>query len=194
MWPTNGETAYYQSRGMNFIRLPFRWERLQTTNSGTLDPTNLGRMSAFVNYATSHGMYVMLDPHNFMRYYPNPRSGTQNATNGLVGTPSPIYSVSYSDFSNFWYQVAAIYKTNDHVFFGLNNEPANMPETQLVAALNLGIQGIRNAGATNMIFVPGNRWTGAWTWSNPDSWGAANSVRQQLLYRSAPVPGCQRFR
>jgi endoglucanase len=176
MWPTNGETAYYQSRGMNFIRLPFRWERLQTTNSGPLEPTNLGRMSAFVNYATSHGMYVMLDPHNFMRYYPNPRGGTQNATNGLVGTPSPIYSVSYSDFSNFWYQVAAIYKTNDHVFFGLNNEPANMPETQLVAALNLGIQGIRNAGATNMIFVPGNRWTGAWTWSNPDSWGAANSV------------------
>ena len=36
MWPTNGETAYYQSRGMNFIRLPFRWERLQLTNSSPL--------------------------------------------------------------------------------------------------------------------------------------------------------------
>jgi endoglucanase len=176
MWPTNGETAYYQSRGMNFIRLPFRWERLQITNSATLDPVNLARMDAYISYATSHGMYVLIDPHNFMRYYPNPRSSFQTTTTGLVGSSNATYAVSYADFSNFWYQVAAIYKTNDHVFFGLNNEPANMQETQLVAALNFGIQGIRNAGATNMIFVPGNRYTGAWTWSNSDANGAANAT------------------
>jgi endoglucanase len=174
-WPTNGEVAYYQSRGMNFIRLPFRWERIQHTNGGTLYAPDFNMMNSLVSYATSHGMYVDLDPHNYMRYYPNPRTGEQTATNGLVGTQSPIYSVSFADFSNFWYQVAAIYKTNNHVFFGLNNEPANMQETQLVTALNTAIQGIRNAGASNLIFVPGNRWTGAWTWSNSDSYGAANS-------------------
>ncbi len=176
MWPTNGETTYYQSRGMNFIRLPFRWERLQHTNSAVLDPTELGRMNAFVTNATSRGMYVLLDPHNFMRYYPNPRGSFQTATTGLVGNSNSTYAVSYADFSNFWYQVAAIYQSNDHVFFGLNNEPANMQETQLVAALNFAIAGIRAAGATNMIFVPGNRYTGAWTWSNADGNGAANSV------------------
>jgi endoglucanase len=181
MWPTNGETAYYQSRGMNFIRLPFRWERLQLTNSSALftgtNSINSAPMANFVNYATSHGMYVLLDPHNFMRYYPNPRSNFQGATNGLIGTPSPIYSASYADFSNFWYQVAAIYKTNDHVFFGLNNEPNSIQETQLVAALNSGIQGIRNAGATNMIFVPGNNYTAAYTWTSSNGiYGAANSV------------------
>jgi endoglucanase len=176
-WPTNGETAYYQSRGMNFIRLPFRWERLQITNSATLDPVNLGRMSNFVYYATSHGMYVLLDPHNFMRYYPTPINSFQTATTGLVGNSNATYAVSYADFSNFWYQVAVVFQNNNHVFFGLNNEPDSIQETQLVAALNFAIAGIRNAGATNMIFVPGNGYTGAWTWLNSNgSFGAANSV------------------
>ena len=67
-WPTSAEITYYKSKGMNFIRLPFRWERLQHTNSAVLDPTELGRMNAFVTNATAQGMYVLLDPHNFMRY------------------------------------------------------------------------------------------------------------------------------
>ncbi|HUA68139.1 MAG TPA: cellulase family glycosylhydrolase, partial [Candidatus Saccharimonadales bacterium] len=103
-YPTNGETAYYQSKGMNFIRLPFRWERLQHTNSATLDPTELSRLNAFVSFATSNGMYVLLDPHNFMRYYPVPRSNYETATNGLVGDYAGS-TVSNADFSNFWYQV-----------------------------------------------------------------------------------------
>jgi hypothetical protein len=47
----------------------------------------------------------------------------------------------------------------------------------LVAALNFAIAGIRAAGAPNLIFVPGNSYTGAWTWLNSNgSFGAANSV------------------
>jgi endoglucanase len=170
-YPTTTEVDYYKSKGMNFIRLPFRWERLQHTNSAALDTTELGRMNTFVSYATAHGVYVLLDPHNFMRYYPNPRSSYETATNGLVGA-----SVPNSDFSNFWFRVAAIYRTNSHVVFGLNNEPDTMPETQLVVSENAAIAAIRAAGATNLVFVPGNRWTGAWTWSQADSYGDPNAV------------------
>ena len=169
-YPTSAEVDYYKSKGMNFIRLPFRWERLQHTNSASLDATELSRMNSFVSYATARGVYVVLDPHNFMRYYPNPAGSYETATNGLVGS-----SVPNSDFSNFWFRVAAIYRTNSHVFFGLNNEPDTMPETQLVDSENAAIAGIRAAGATNLIFVPGNRWTGAWTWSQADGNGAANA-------------------
>ncbi len=89
IYPNNTETDYYQSRGMNIHPAAVPLGTIAAHQQcGTFNSTNLGRMVAFVNYATSHGMYVMLDPHNFMRYYPNPRSGTQNATNGLVGTPS----------------------------------------------------------------------------------------------------------
>jgi endoglucanase len=173
-YPTTAEVDYYKSRGMNFIRLPFRWERLQHTNSAILDPAELGRMNAFVSYATSQGMYVLLDPHNFMRYYPNPRSDFQTTTVGLVGDTAGS-TVSNADFANFWSQVAAVYQTNDHVFFGLNNEPDSMSTDQLVGSENAAIAAIRATGATNLIFGPGNAYTGAWCWSM-NFYGTANSI------------------
>jgi endoglucanase len=175
-YPTSAEITYYKSKGMNFIRLPFRWERLQHTNSAVLDATELGRMNAFVTNATSQGMYVLLDPHNFMRYYPNPRSAYQTATAGLVGDYAGS-TVSNADFANFWSQVAVVYRTNNHVFFGLNNEPDSIQEASLVISENLAIAAIRATGATNLIFVPGNGFTGAWSWLNNNApFGAANSV------------------
>src|ERR1700722_5748788 len=175
-YPAAAELAFYKSKGMNFIRLPFRWERLQHTNSAPLDPMELSNLNAFVSYATSNGMYVLLDPHNFMRYYPNPASSYETATIGLVGDYAGS-TVSNADFANFWFQVADIYKTNNHVFFGLNNEPNAIQETELVTAENMAIAAIRSTGATNLIFVPGNMFTGAWTWADSNgSFGAANSV------------------
>ncbi|HWD21462.1 MAG TPA: glycoside hydrolase family 5 protein [Verrucomicrobiae bacterium] len=169
-YPTFAEVDYYKSKGMNFIRLPFRWERWQHTNFATLDATELGRAHPFIAYATSKGMAVLIDPHNFMRYYPNPRSDYQTSTDGLVGS-----SVPDAVFTNFWSQVAAIYKTNNLVFFGLNNEPANMSTDTLVVSENAAITAIRDTGATNLIFVPGNGYTGAWTWTQ-NYYGTANSL------------------
>jgi endoglucanase len=103
-------------------------------------------------------VHVVLDPHNFARYYPDP-GNYQSSTIGLVGT-----SVSYSAFSNFWWRLASLYKTNDHVIFNLVNEPNTMPTEQWVTAANTAIAAIRATGATNLVLVPGNGWTGAWTW------------------------------
>jgi endoglucanase len=175
IYPNSAEVDYYRGRGMNIIRLPFRWERLQPTNQAALDPTELGRMSALVSYATANGLYVILDPHNFQRYWPDTSSFNtmQSGSQGLVGGAL----VPNAAFSNFWYQVANIFRANDRVIFGLMNEPNAVPEDQMVASLNAAIAGIRASGATNMIFVPGNRWDGAWTWSSgPDAQGAANAV------------------
>lgn len=40
-----------------------------------------------------------------------------------------------------------------------------MPTEQWLAAANAAIAAIRGAGASNLVLVPGNAWTGAWTWS-----------------------------
>ena len=128
-------------------------------------------------------MYVILDPHNFQRFWPDISSwnGMQSGTQGVVGGAL----VPDSAFSNFWYRVANVYRSNDHVIFGLMNEPNAVAESQLVNSLNAAIAGIRAAGATNMIFVPGNRWTGAWTWSNADGYGAANATAMLGIVDSA---------
>jgi endoglucanase len=174
LYPNSLELGYFASKGMNIIRLPFRWERLQTTPDATLDPTELARMDAVVNSETKAGIDVILDPHNFMRYYPVPVSGRrsttfENSTGGLIGGTVPDAQgdvVTDADFANFWGQLAAHYANNPRVMFGLMNEPNAVPEAQLINSENAAIASIRATGSKNTILVAGNSFTGAWTWNN----------------------------
>src|SRR3954469_16025510 len=54
-WPSEAirtsELNYYASKGMNTIRLPISWERLQHTLYGPLDPTYQANLVAYVNAA-----------------------------------------------------------------------------------------------------------------------------------------------
>ena len=157
-YPTQAEVDYFRSKGMNVIRLPFRWERLQQSANASFNTSEFNRLNAFVSATTAKGVSVILDPHNFARYYPDP-GNYQSSSQGLVGSDVPN-----SVFSNFWFRVADVSKTNGHVIFNLVNEPNSMPTEQWVSAANAAIAAIRAAGATNLILVPGNAWTGAWTW------------------------------
>ena len=158
-YPTQTEVDYFRSKGLNTFRLCFRWERLQQSTNAVFNAAELNRFHSFVSATTAKKMYVILDPHNFQRYYPDP-ANFQSSAQGLVGSAVPD-----SAFVDFWSRLAAIYKTNDHVIFNLMNEPNSMPTEQLVISENAAIAGIRAAGATNLILVPGNQWTGAWAWS-----------------------------
>src|SRR5215470_12898555 len=159
-YPNQTEVDYFRSKGLNIFRLTFRWERLQQSTNASFNSAELSRLHTFVSTTTSKGIYVILDPHNFQRYYPD-TSNFQSSSQGLVGSAVPD-----SAFVDFWSRLASIYKTNDHVIFNLMNEPNSMPTEQLVTSENAAIAGIRAAGATNLILVPGNGWTGAWTWQN----------------------------
>jgi endoglucanase len=178
IYPTDSEVDYFMSKGMNTFRVPFAWERMQPALSGALDPAQLGYMDSVVNYATSKGAYVILDPHNFAAYY--------GSVIGADGSP-----VTTSDFASLWSQLATHYEGNSHVIFGLMNEPVGIDngggrpggttEAWLNSA-NSAIAAIRGAGATNLILVPGNGYDGAWSWTPTDStsntnfYGTANSV------------------
>ena len=160
IYPTPAEIDYYLDQGMNVFRIPFRWERLQRSLSAAFDGTESARLQNVVAYATGQGAYVILDPHNYARYY-----------GALVGQRLG----AERRFANFWSRLAAQYKSNPRVIFGLMNEPHGMPTEQWVAAANAAIAAIRAAGAQNLILVPGNGWTGAHSWS--DSWyGTPNAV------------------
>jgi endoglucanase len=158
-YPTNAEVDYFVGKGMNTFRLPFRWERLQQSQNAALNTAELNRLNAFVTYATNKGAHVVLDPHNFARYYP-PGGNQESATN-IIGSAA----VPNAAFADFWSKVANTYKTNPRVIFNLMNEPNNMPTEQWVSAANSAISAIRSTGATNLVLVPGNGYTGAWTWS-----------------------------
>ena len=159
-YPTHAEVDYFSGKGMNTYRLPFRWERLQRTQFGDFDAAELARIDDFVNYATGKGAAVVLDPHNYARYY-----GT------IIGTGN----VPASAFADFWSRLALRYKGNSRVIFGLMNEPRDMATELWRDDANAAIQAIRNAGAANLILVPGNGYSGAHSWTQ--SWyGTANAV------------------
>jgi endoglucanase len=174
-YPTAAEVNYFVGKGMNTFRLPFRWERLQRSLFADLHglgpgPTGeLDRMDTFVNAATSAGAYVILEPHNFQRYFPD-TNNFQSSSQGLVGSSVP--DTAYADF---WGKVADHYQGNERVIFNLMNEPNSMPTSQLVTSQNAAIETIRDAGARNLILVPGNQWTGAWAW-NETWYQGANAV------------------
>ncbi len=159
-YPTSSEVDYFLSKGMNTLRVPFRWERLQPTLNGNFDSAEFTRLNNFVTYATSHGANVILDPHNFARYYPDPNN-MESSAQGLIGSAS----VPNSAFANLWSRLAADYKGNSHVIFGLMTEPNTMPTEQWVSAANTAISAIRATGSQNLLLVPGNGWTNADNWS-----------------------------
>jgi endoglucanase len=174
-YPTGLEAQYFLSKGLNTFRVPFRWERLQRSQFAELHGSDggaigeLDRMDAFVNVATTLGGYVILEPHNFQRYFPA-TNNFQSSTQGLIGSSVP--DTAYADF---WGKVADHYKNNPRVIFNLMNEPNTMPTAQLVTSHNAAIQAIRDKGAKNLILVPGNAWTGAHAW-NETYYNGANSV------------------
>jgi len=161
IYPTAAEVDYFRGKGMNTVRLPFRWERLQQSQFAAFNSAEQSRLDAFVNSATGQGSYVILDPHNFARYYP-PLDDYESSSTGIVGSPE----VPNTAFADFWSRLAGRYKNNGRVIFNLMNEPNNMPTEQWLSAANAAIAAIRAAGADNLILVPGNGWTGAWTWQN----------------------------
>jgi endoglucanase len=172
-YPTSAEVNYYVGKGMNTFRLPFRWERLQHTQNAVLDATELGRMDSFVNYATANGAYVLLDPHNYERYYPD----TGGSYDPVIGGSS----VPDSSFANFWSQVAAHFKNNGHVIFDLMNEPHDLPTEQIVATDNAAIAAIRAAGAHNMIFVEGNGYSSSWGWTQSGPYTANSAAMLNIV-------------
>lgn len=149
-YPTHAEIDYYAASGMNVIRLPFLWERLQPTLDGALDKDELARIDDVVSYATSKGLKVDLDVHNYGKY------------NGqLIGTPA----VPTSAFADLWGKLAGHFASNSNVMFGLMNEPQQSDATSWLQSVNAAIGAIRSAGATQEVLVPGINWDGAWTWA-----------------------------
>lgn len=158
-WPTTKEVDYYLSKGMNTFRIGFKWERLQSKSFGELDEKYGAKLDALVTYATAKGAKVILNPHNFARYY--------GSTVGSSQVPSAA-------FADLWRRLALRHGANPRVMFNLVNEPNTIVTEQWVDAANAAIAAIRKAGADSVIIVPGNGWTGAYSW-NQSYYGTPNA-------------------
>jgi endoglucanase len=164
-YPTHAEVDYFISKKMNLIRLPFRWERLQPTLGAAFDPAEQGRLDDLVDYITQQGASVLIDPHNYARYYEQ-----------IIGQGPTV-----QDFAEFWSQLAAHFADNPKVVFGLMNEPHDIPVVDWLAAANAALLEIRNAGANNLVLVPGINWSNASAWYQDWGFGTNSKVMTGLV-------------
>jgi endoglucanase len=122
---------YYSEKGMNIIRLPVLWERLQNRLEEPLSESEMQRIDSVVDYATSKAMKIIIDVHNYAAYF-GKSIGTRETPRHALG--------------NLWRQIALRYKENDSVIFGLMNEPTGLPTETWLDAANIAIAEIRQVG------------------------------------------------
>lgn len=155
--PTHAEVDYFVKKGFRFFRLPFRWERIQPTAGGALDAKYLGYVKDLASYATGKGAHVLLDVHNYARY------------RGKVIGSDTDGAVTAKQFGDLWSRLAKEFAADPKVVFGLMNEPFGMDTKLWLDDANAAIAAIRATGATNLLTVPGTRWTGAHSWAKTDN-------------------------
>jgi endoglucanase len=76
--------------------------------------------------------------------------------------------------------MAAILKDNPRVSFGLVNEPNNMSTMGWWGIAQAGVTAIRNSGAANRIYVPGNGYTASGSWT--DNYYDTDVVKRSNAY------------
>ncbi|ACE83988.1 glycoside hydrolase family 5 protein [Cellvibrio japonicus] len=161
-YPTQAELVFSASQGANVIRLPFRWERLQPQANGLLDSAELGRLKTTVEAAYGQGLCVILDVHNYAKYF------------GQSLGDEPALEEA---FINLWLALAREFPDADKTAFGLMNEPAYMPLERWTALAQRTLAALRNAKAPNLVLLGGGGWNGLHSWFNEqDGVSNANSL------------------
>ncbi|MDX2288231.1 MAG: glycoside hydrolase family 5 protein [Hyphomicrobiaceae bacterium] len=148
---------YFATAGLDLVRLPFRWERLQPCLFGAFDVAERARLEACVRSARARGLTVVIDPHNYGRRYLAEDGWNREH---LIGSSA----VPVAAFADFWARLAVLHRDDGEVWLGLMNEPYDMPVAQWLEAAQAALTAIRGAGARSLVLVPGTNWSGAHSW------------------------------
>ena len=98
---TEPDYTYGEGKGFNVVRLPFLWERLQTSVNGSLDATYKGYIDDNIAWALAHNLKIILCCHNFGR---RDVSGTTR----IIGSAE----LTTAHFADLWDKISDAYKNN----------------------------------------------------------------------------------
>jgi len=157
-FPNPSSIQQLTSLGFGATRVPFLWERLQPNLQAHFDSAYFANLTATVSTIKAAGGTAILDPHNYARY------------NGkVIGD-----GIAVVDFVDFWKRLASHYKDDSSVAFAIMNEPHDINTESWASTAQTTISAIREVGATQLVLVPGNAWTGAHSWFE-DWYGTSNA-------------------
>lgn len=161
---------YIRQKRMNVVRLNITWEMMQPELNGPLDPKQVAIVEEQIERITAAGAFVILELHNYGRR-------SLGGVNRIIGEDRLVRG---EDFADVWSRLAARWKTNSRVIWGLMNEPHDQATSTLVTVSNLAIAAIRTAGSRTMIMVSGNGW-------NSLGWGVTSENQKLMLSITDPA-------
>ncbi len=170
------EMDYFHSKGLNLLRVPLQWERLQHDLYGPLSTFDLGLIDQVLANAAAHGMSVVLGPHNFARR-------TIGGVDYIIGSAQ----VPYSAFTDFWQKMAQHFAGHAGLYaYALDNEPHDTGGLWVTGGAQAGVDGVRAADLSTPILIPGDGWSGAWAWldSGNDALRTLNDPANNLIFEA----------
>jgi len=149
--PPISQISHFVSEGVNIFRVPTAWQLATPTLGGTLSSSWLSQYDNVVNTAIQAGAHVIVDIHNYARW--------NNQLIGESGGPTN------AQFASLWSQLAAHYKSQPNVIFGIMNEPHDLISlSDWAGSVQAAVTAIRAAGATSqLILIPGSSYASAQT-------------------------------
>lgn len=159
--------AFLADQGVKMIRLPVRWERIQPVLYGPLDEPYSNEVSALLKACESYGIDVILDLHNYGKYFES--SGMLAFSDGTLNEGHLI---------DVWQKMDQQFGQNQSILaYGLMNEPKDEPPQQEGARIWENVSQktltvLRDSGIENTIIIAGYNWSKVSTWSeyHPTGW------------------------
>jgi endoglucanase len=152
IYPSPEDIQHFHKLGMNTIRLPFLWERIQPKLFSELDAKETASIRSIVELAKSLDMCVVLDVHNYGAYR---------------GSPLGSDAVPDQAFIDLWQRLGKAFNDPKAAAFGLMNEPHKVPAKAWYPLAQKVVNQLRAQGNQNLILVPSARWSGAHEWAKP---------------------------
>ncbi|KIJ68220.1 glycoside hydrolase family 5 protein [Hydnomerulius pinastri MD-312] len=148
--PPTDQYTHFASEGVNLFRIPFAWQLMTPTLGGDIDQSFLSKYDATVQAARSASTnpYVIIDLHNYARW-----------NGAIIGQGGP----TNDQFVSIWSQLAQHYANDDHIIFGIMNEPHDLQSVSTWAdSVQAAVNAIRAAGANSQyLLLPGSSYSSA---------------------------------
>jgi endoglucanase len=156
-YPKPADIDYFADKGFKSFRISFLAKRLLSDDgTGRMQPTDdMNVLGALIDHAAARGGTVVLDMHDY---------GLTRSDKLIGRDPGAT-----KEFAAQWRAIAREFADRLNVVFGLMNEPNKQTAAEWLEGANAAVAAIRQAGAKQLVLVPGSHWGSALTWTSTDN-------------------------
>lgn len=155
----NDEDAfkYFAGKGFDIFRIPIRWQGVQPTLGGALNPTFVDGIKRDVAWAKKYGGQIIIDLHNY---------GGYDKKIGEAGGPT------IAQFTDLWVKLSNEFKNETGVYaYDTMNEPSgSLLISTWKAASQACVSAVRANGDNKLMLIEGM------SFSNASGWVSKNAV------------------